>query len=415
MPATLTVLERPADLGELDTLLIVGRRERLLAADVRALLPEGFSAAAWEAMVGGDARDSARTAETFTGGSPRRVAVGVLPESCSRHCPPSRALAIPGALRPASGRGTTGVVLAVDARAYAFAAVNAVASGLPAFSATSRQTETAVRIAVLAPDGPLANAAALQRSADATRLAAAWVDMPPDRLTTTHFVHIAREIARELKCGFQAIQGPTLREQGLGGLWSVGRASKDPPALVVLDHAPEGATRRVAWVGKGITYDTGGLSIKPKMGMPGMKTDMGGAAAVLAAFKAAVELGCTQRLTAVLCIAENMVGPDSMRPDDVITLLSGKTVEVNNTDAWCWPTASRGRRATASPTRSSTSPRSRARRPSPPASATPRCTATRRRSSSARWPRDSRAATHATPCPTRPSCSAPSSRRRSPT
>ena len=87
-------------------------------------------------------------------------------------------------------------------------------------------------------------------------------------------------------------------------------------------------------VGKGIVYDTGGLSIKVPPGMAGMKCDMGGSAAVLGAFSAAVLSGdCREPLHALLCIAENAVGPLATRPDDIHTMLSGKTVEINNTDA----------------------------------------------------------------------------------
>jgi len=103
--------------------------------------------------------------------------------------------------------------------------------------------------------------------------------------------------------------------------------------MVILRHEPEGATRSVAWVGKGIVYDTGGLSIKSKTGMPGMKGDMGGSAAVFGAFEAAARIGVDFKITAVLCLAENAVGPDATRPDDILVMHSGKTVEVNNTDA----------------------------------------------------------------------------------
>ena len=89
----------------------------------------------------------------------------------------------------------------------------------------------------------------------------------------------------------------------------------------------------IGLVGKGITYDTGGLSLKTKTGMVGMKTDMGGAAAVLGAFWAACRLQIRREITAVLCIAENSIGADATRPDDVLRMYSGRTVEVNNTDA----------------------------------------------------------------------------------
>src|SRR6185369_1604825 len=110
----------------------------------------------------------------------------------------------------------------------------------------------------------------------------------------------------------EVVRGDALREAGLGGIWAVGKAASQAPALVILEHAPPRATRTVGWVGKGIVFDTGGLSIKAKTSMPGMKTDMAGAAAVSGAFAAAVRLGYTDRLVAALCVAENAVGPGSL-------------------------------------------------------------------------------------------------------
>merc|ERR550534_1293614 len=97
------------------------------------------------------------------------------------------------------------------------------------------------------------------------------------------------------------IRGEELNQRGFGGIYGVGKASDHPPALVVLSHKPEGATRSIAWCGKGIVYDTGGLSIKGKTTMPGMKADCGGAAAVLGGFAAAVKSGFNQNLHAVFC------------------------------------------------------------------------------------------------------------------
>jgi probable aminopeptidase NPEPL1 len=172
--------------------------------------------------------------------------------------------------------------------------------------------------------------------------------------------------------GSRVLRGQELKEAGFGGLWGVGKAAAEPPALVVLSYDPptppptlpraegaegveeeETAARRdktttttttttttetegvktVVWVGKGIVFDTGGLSLKVGGSMVGMKADMGGAAAMLAAFEGAVELRTRQRLRVVLCLAENSIGPLALRNDDVVKLFSGKTVEINNTDA----------------------------------------------------------------------------------
>ena len=101
-----------------------------------------------------------------------------------------------------------------------------------------------------------------------------------------------------------------------------------PPALVVLSKLAAGSDATLALVGKGIVYDTGGMQIKTKTGMPGMKRDMGGAAAVLNGFAAAVKAGVGINLHCLLCLAENNISPAATKPDDIITMLSGKTVEV---------------------------------------------------------------------------------------
>ncbi|GFW72435.1 probable aminopeptidase NPEPL1 [Trichonephila clavipes] len=117
------------------------------------------------------------------------------------------------------------------------------------------------------------------------------------------------------------------------GLYAVGKAAEHPPVLAILSHTVRGAKETIAWVGKGIVFDTGGLFIKSRSTMPGMKRDCGGAAGILGAFYLTVKMGFKENLHAIFCLAENAVGPLATRPDDVITLYSGKTVEVNNTDA----------------------------------------------------------------------------------
>ncbi|NHA68744.1 leucyl aminopeptidase family protein [Phycicoccus flavus] len=127
-----------------------------------------------------------------------------------------------------------------------------------------------------------------------------------------------------------------LADEGFGGLLAVGGGSASPPRLVRVDHAPAGAvptTPRVVLVGKGITFDTGGLQVKPVAGMVGMKTDMAGSATVLAVVAACAELEVPVRVTGLLALAENAVGGGSYRPGDVVTHYGGRTVEITNTDA----------------------------------------------------------------------------------
>merc|ERR1712168_1214566 len=173
----------------------------------------------------------------------------------------------------------------------------------------------------------------LESSCEAIQLTARLVDTPCNEMNTTAFVDEAVKVASELGIVPTIIRGEELRERGFGGIYGVGKAAVHAPALVVLSHKPPTSTKSIAWVGKGIVYDTGGLSIKGKTAMPGMKRDCGGAAAVLGAFSVAVSNGFTDTLHCILCLAENSVGPLATRPDDIHTMYSGKTVEINNTDA----------------------------------------------------------------------------------
>lgn len=163
------------------------------------------------------------------------------------------------------------------------------------------------------------------------------MDRPCAELRVSNFVTEARQLVARLdskQVSIKIIQGVELNEQGFGGLWGVGKgASSDLPALVILSYTPEKVEKTVALVGKGIVYDTGGLSIKPTNGMCGMKHDMGGAAVVFSAFESIVKQKLNHKVYALLCLAENAVGPESFRNDDILLMHSGKTVEINNTDA----------------------------------------------------------------------------------
>lgn len=124
-----------------------------------------------------------------------------------------------------------------------------------------------------------------------------------------------------------------LRREGFGGIIGVGQGAANPPRLVELAYRPAGARGHVVLVGKGITFDSGGLSLKPPEGMTTMKTDMSGAAAVLGVLSAVADLGIKVAVTGYLACAENMPSGSATRPGDVLTMKNGKTVEVLNTDA----------------------------------------------------------------------------------
>ncbi|MCB9793862.1 MAG: leucyl aminopeptidase family protein [Alphaproteobacteria bacterium] len=328
---SLSVLEDASALADATSILIIGRAAQLRSPKVRALT--GLATETLDAMLDAlEPGDWGASTRAWVG--PRSVQLAVLPEACARTNSPSRAWAIPAQARLISGAKKGVIVAALADAEHAAATLLACARAFPLFDATSgEEKRSEVGMLALGPDGEVLPLAQLQVAVDGVRMAARLVDTPTNTLHTEAFVDEARAVAARRGASIRVIEGEEIHREGLGGLWGVGKAATHKPALVILEHAPQGATSTWAWVGKGIVYDTGGLSIKGKTNMPGMKGDMGGAAAVLGAFDAAAAANVDKRVLAVLCLAENSVGPDSTRPDDILRMHSGKTVEVNNTDA----------------------------------------------------------------------------------
>ena len=160
-----------------------------------------------------------------------------------------------------------------------------------------------------------------------------WVNTPANVLYPETFAEEARALAKAAKLDVEVLDEKALAKGGYGGLIAVGGGSARPPRLVKVSYAPRGATTHLALVGKGITFDTGGVNIKPADGMFTMKCDMAGAAAVLAAVAAIAELKLPVRVTAWAPMAENMPSGSAYRPSDVLTIYGGTTVENANSDA----------------------------------------------------------------------------------
>ena len=159
------------------------------------------------------------------------------------------------------------------------------------------------------------------------------VTMPPNFLNPASFVEQVTQMAQGSSIEIEVYDEKRVAAEGLGGINAVGQGSLNPPRLMILRYQPAQPTRHVALVGKGITFDSGGLSLKAPNAMVGMKYDMTGAAVMAASTLAASALGGSIAITAYLCLAENMPSGSASRPNDVITIKGGKTVEILNTDA----------------------------------------------------------------------------------
>jgi leucyl aminopeptidase len=189
-------------------------------------------------------------------------------------------------------------------------------------------------LTLIGPDAVAAVAEAARITAEAQNRARDLQSLPSNVATPSFLATRAEEIAATHdSVGVEVLGREEIAAKAMGGLVAVSQGSAEEPRLIVLRYAGGGSGPTLGLVGKGVTFDTGGISIKPSAGMEEMKMDMSGAAAVLEAVAAIAELGLPVNLLAVVPSTENMPSGTAIKPGDVITQYNGKTVEVNNTDA----------------------------------------------------------------------------------
>ncbi|MGX1805058.1 leucyl aminopeptidase [Nocardia sp. NPDC055321] len=189
------------------------------------------------------------------------------------------------------------------------------------------------RVEFLVPDTGFGEEALFRARSVAEAVATArdFVNTPPSDLFPAEFANRAAELAKAAGLQVEVLDEKELADKGYGGIIGVGKGSSRPPRLVRITYA--GGDPKVALIGKGITFDTGGISIKPAQGMENMTSDMGGAAAVIATVLLAARLSLPLTVTATVPMAENMPSATAQRPGDVLVQYGGTTVEVINTDA----------------------------------------------------------------------------------
>lgn len=247
------------------------------------------------------------------------------------------------AVRALSGKASVAFALP----ATTVGAVAAVAEGallgayaFRAFKSASDTKHSSAPVSSITVVSPVARQKAARAAVDRAVVVAGavhgardLVNRPPSDLYPETFADAVLGAAKGRAIKVTVYDEKQLAKEGFGGILGVGQGSVRPPRLVKVDYAPSKAKKHMAIVGKGITFDSGGISLKPAAGMGDMKDDMGGAAAAFQAVLAAADLGLPVHVTAWLAIAENMPGGAAQRPSDVVRMHGGKTVEVLNTDA----------------------------------------------------------------------------------
>jgi leucyl aminopeptidase len=247
----------------------------------------------------------------------------------------SRAVQVDNHAANGSGSGAYRIALALPARDQAEADAVALGGLLGGYwfsrYRTTVQAPPPVEL-MLAGGNPPATPSA-PALGDAITLVRDLVNTGPSDLVPATLAEVAERVAAEHGLDVDVLDEKELAEGGYGGIMAVGQGSVHPPRLVRLAYSHPEATKTVVFAGKGITFDSGGLSLKPPKAMEHMKSDMAGAAAVLGALQAISDLRPAVNVIGYLAAAENMPGGAAQRPADIITIHGGKTVEVLNTDA----------------------------------------------------------------------------------
>ncbi|MGF3055304.1 leucyl aminopeptidase [Microbacterium sp. YY-01] len=239
------------------------------------------------------------------------------------------------ALRTLTGFDRVAIALTEELHAYAAAAAEgALLGGYQFDDYRLKKKPSRASTVILVADIEQEALRRAHAAADAVALVKDLISTPAEWQSPQQLAESAVSSLADLdNVSVQVLDEHQLEEQGYGGIIGVGKGSDRPPRLVRIDYTPSNATSHIALVGKGITFDTGGLSLKPAAAMMGMKFDMAGAATALSVVRATATLNLPVRVSAWLCIADNMPSGRATRPGDVLRMLDGQTVEVHNTDA----------------------------------------------------------------------------------
>jgi probable aminopeptidase NPEPL1 len=351
MSTTISFAFSTEDEKDVSTTMVIGKKDVLkeLFSNGKTLGLESDTAETVMESIDGPTG----AASTFVGKT--KVVIGIVPDKVSRNNHPWSVHAITEMVATNLPQGRTSRVIMVgdDAVTYQGPLTCAVAKGFPMYSKKttsgsrkgddeSEKNSRRIHLQFWDSQGnelvcqPDATKAALA-AVEGIQLAARLSDMTPEELTTDAYSKECQKVANQLNdVTFREIVGEELNLQGYGGIYGVGKAATCPPRLVIMEYTPGTAapdSKTICLVGKAIVYDTGGLALKPREGMAGMKYDMAGSAGLLGGFASAVKSGYPHKLCLLLCMAENAIGSKAFRHDDILTMYSGKTVEINNSDA----------------------------------------------------------------------------------
>jgi leucyl aminopeptidase len=339
-------LQLQSDAGEVDALAIIGFEGQNGAGPSAPALADQNG---WLRELGSSGEFSGKLYETVTlyrpeGAQAKRLILvgGGKKESFSQvECRRLAAVLV----RSYKSKGVKTIALSLSGASAGADEVRAIAEGAltgawesDKYKTDPKKTEKQISTFTIVTENAATFASALEKGriiGEAQNFARDLINEPGNKLTPASLAGHAKEMAGRYGLGCDILDSAAMEKLGMGALLGVAQGSPFPPFLIVLRYRPEQApgTDHLALVGKGVTFDTGGISIKPSESMEKMKYDMAGAAAVIGAMQAIAQLKPSIPVSAFVPTVENAVGGKAQRPGDIVTTMSGKTVEVLNTDA----------------------------------------------------------------------------------
>lgn len=297
-----------------------------------------FSSVLKESLAKKDNSSKSQSFTSFTGkNKPTQITLILLADQVSRYNCKAQKEAIYKHTTAIKGCTNPGFIISLNDEEDAIAAITAISRHQRPYSRKSGEPKKKAIFHFAATNAKgemISTSKMVQALPEGIALTCSIIDTAPsDMGPATLSTLIKKRFSKKANVKVTEISGKNLLKAGLGGVYSVGKTATEDPRLVILDYKPTGYKKTVAIVGKGVTYDCGGLSLKIQGSMVGMKTDLSGAASAIGAFDTIINTKCKNRVIVAVSLAENAIGPESYKNDDILTLHSGKTVEINNTDA----------------------------------------------------------------------------------
>lgn len=329
----------PKSLKAYDSIVFIGKEAAYKRNSHKQLIPEDLLTLLAQPLKEVSAGPKGKAITTYTGkANPEKLTVVIMPDQISRYNSPTCREFIYQNTAELTKAKNPLVICALEDEEHYLGTVCAIGRHLHPYTRKSNASNDKKAIHAVVVDKAhkiLKPDEAILATLEGLNLSCSIIDTPPEEMNPDSLSKLLKKrFSSNPKVKIKEIVGERLLSNKMGGIHAVGRAATQEPRMVILDYTPTPKpAKTVAMIGKGVTYDSGGLSLKISGSMVGMKMDLSGAAAVIGAFESLINSKHKNRIVACVGLVENAIGPNSYKNDDILLMHSGKTVEINNTDA----------------------------------------------------------------------------------